>query len=48
MVELDEGSVEFDDKDGHDIEIENLDDEDDDDEIILFVEYKYCTICHIE
>ena len=30
-----------------DIEIENLDD-DEDDEIVLFVEYKYCTICHIE
>ena len=33
--------------DNMDIEIENLDD-DEDDEIVLFVEYKYCTICHIE
>jgi len=47
-VELDEGSVEFDDKGGPDIEIENLDDEEDEDDVVLFVEYKYCTICHIE
>lgn len=24
------------------------DDEDDDDDVMLFIEYKYCTICHIE
>ena len=58
-MEIEEGSVELKDEKfnagaavnhleglGADIEIEDLDDEDD--EVVLFVEYKYCTICHIE
>ena len=38
IIELDDG-----------LNLENPDDmEDPEDDLILFIEYKYCTICHIE
>ena len=27
---------------------EDNDDDDEDEDVVLFIEYKYCTICHIE
>jgi len=30
------------------IEIEELEEDEENDDIVLFIEYKYCTICHIE
>ena len=32
---------------GNDLE-PNENDDDEDEDVVLFIEYKYCTICHIE
>ena len=42
------GSVNYLDEQDSKIEIDGMDDDEEDDEVVLFIEYKYCTICHIE
>jgi hypothetical protein len=42
------GSVNYLDEQDSKIEIDGMDDEDEDEDVVLFIEYKYCTICHIE
>lgn len=44
MTQNDDVEIEVDLDDNEQID----DDEGDEDDIMLFIEYKYCTICHIE
>jgi len=42
------GSVNYLDDQDSKIEIDGMDEEEEDEDPVLFIEYKYCTICHIE